>query len=173
MCDNLFKTFNENGEPNHPNCLNYYDGFAKGDFNTFNKGKLRIFDGFIQEWKMKKDNHKEVLGILQKKNFKSFLAYFQITLTACYYGLLTEYLNTMMNQLKHNQEMSSTYISIVISISLSVFCLMLVMVVAPIQKILMRFRSTLIIFPIGLMEKNMIIRYKILKLKNTTSIYNL
>ena len=173
MCENILKAELPDGSPYHPNCPTYYDGFAKGNFNSFNKGKLRIFDSFIQEWEMKKNDPEEVIGMLYKRNFRNFMAYFQVSLSSCYYEILTDLLDTMMDQLEKNYQISNSYIIIAFSVAIFLSVISFGVIVAPIQKAMIYFGSVFLIFPIGLMEKNVIIKHRLVKFKKGDPIYNL
>lgn len=156
----------EDGTDFHPQCEDYYDGFGKGNFLSFMRGQIRIFDDYIMEWKLKKHDHKEVLGIFYKKSFKSWMGRIQQLLTDSYYELLTDLTNTMMKQLKDNFGIANSY-ALVTFVVVTVLCIIgFGVLVMPAQKALIYFESTLFIFPIALMEKNNVMRHMLLKLRN-------
>ena len=134
---------------------------------------IEIFDGYIMEWQMKKNDPLEVIQIIHKKNFKIFMANYQQILTSCYYEILTDFSNTMMTQLKNNLDVSNTYTFVTIFLVFLLSFINFWILVIPIQKIVMYFESILFIFPVVLIEKNMVMKHRIMKLKDNNNVFNL
>ena len=136
-------------------------------------GMIRIFDGFLQDWKLKKHDKKLVLEILYKKNFRIFLANFQQIFTSMYYAIINDLLDLMVIQLDKNIKISNTYTYVAFSVILGLFFVSIGILIIPIQKILVYFSSTLQLFPIALIDKNMVLKHNILKLKEDKNIYDI
>ena len=136
-------------------------------------GMVRVMDGFLQDWKLKNHDRNLVLEILYKKNFRIFLAYFQQIFTSLYYVIINDLLNMMVLKLDLNIKISNTYTYVAFSIIFLLFLISIGVVIVPIQKILVYFSSTLRLFPIALIDKNMILKHNILKLKENKNIYDI
>lgn len=130
-------------------------------------------DSYIEQWELNNDNWDEILKLFQKKSLRMIFTQIQPTLTTMYYSLTTDMTNTLMQELDEDLDFVklTTYFMFA---ALGIGTLVVYFnVVKEVKKLLKDFKSVLWIFPVSLLEKNLILKHHFKRVGKGHHIYKI
>lgn len=137
------------------------------------KGVISALDFYIQQWQVNRDNWDEVQRLLRKKSLRDLYIKLQPILTTMYYSLTTDVTNNLMKDLDDDLDFVklTTYFMF---FALFIGTLVIYFnVVKRVRCLLRDFKSVLWIFPVSLMEKNLILKHHFKKVSKGSHIYKI
>jgi len=134
---------------------------------------LESFQDLIQEWKLIRESPKAASKIFSRSILGGFFGNMNWIVDDTYYWVTVELSNILMLQLDADLNFTTMICFITQIAMVATYLFSAIILIGPINRIMSNYYALFLIIPLGLLEKNTLIKHKLKKLSLKLTFYKL
>ena len=146
-------------------CEEFFNGWAKTNLLDFSKGILVSYNDLMQNWNSYRYNIDRYKTIMNSNQISSALSKFEEVIKTIYDTLINQFKPEFNNKLNQLSIMGRINLILVIFFVVALIPIIHLKLIRKTKNFMINFMSILYMMPTGLLEKNMVIRHRLINLR--------